>query len=117
VESEDLDNRVEITEEDVIGLLDIFTKVPALILRGIVAGNSNVVKSFEGQIIEYKSNLSDEEIAKIKLVLEMPVSELQEILHRSYMRTGKKQLKILSDQKAEPFIKKNLKQLEAILFN
>jgi hypothetical protein len=115
--SDDLKKDIKITEEDVVELLDIFTKVPALILRGIVAGNSNIVKSFEGQIIEYKSKLSDEEIAKLKLVLEMPISELQGILHRSYERTGKKQLKILSNPKAEPFIVKNLKQLEEILFN
>jgi len=116
MDSKDSHDNVKITEEDVIGLLDIFTKVPALILKGIVAGNSNVVKSFGNQIKEYQGQLSDEEMAKVKLVLMMPVSELQEILRRSYERTGKKQLKILSDPKAEAFIKKNLKELETILF-
>lgn len=117
MDSNNLQADVKISEDDVIGLLDIFTKVPSIILKGVVARKSNVVKSFEGQILEYKEQLSDEEISKIKLVLKMPVSELREILYRSYKKTGKKQLKILSDPSAEPFIEKNLKQLETIMFN
>lgn len=116
MESDNLQANIKISEEDVIDLLDIFTKVPSIILKGIVAGKSNVVKSFESQILEYKSQLSPEEIIKIKLVLETPVNELQEILYNSYKKTGKKQLKILSESKAEPFIEKNLNQLEEILF-
>ncbi len=116
MESKDLKDQIKISEDDVVGLLDIFTKVPSIILKGIVAGKSNVVKSFEYQILEYKSELSEEEILKIKLVLEMPVSELREILNDSYKKTGKKQLKILSEPKAEPFIEKNLNELEIILF-
>jgi len=116
MESNNLQDNIKFSEEDVIDLLDIFTKVPSIILKGIVAGRSNIVKSFETQILEYKSQLSPEEIIKIKLVLETPVSELQKILYNSYKKTGKKQLKILSESKAEPFIEKNLDQLEKILF-
>jgi|WetSurMetagenome_2_1015567.scaffolds.fasta_scaffold377124_1 hypothetical protein len=108
--------KLKISEEDVIDLLDIFTKVPSIILKGVVSGNMNVVKSFETQIIEYKSQLSSEEIKKIRLVLKMPVSELQGILNDSYNITGKKQLKILADPKAGPFIEKNLKEIDEILF-
>lgn len=111
-----VDEDIKITEEDVIDLLHVFTKVPSLILKGVVARRSNVVKSFEGQILEYKEQLSDYELAKVKAVLEMPTSELREILRRSYEKTGKKQLKILSEEKAEPFIEKNLAALEKILF-
>ena len=116
MDSNDSKEDIKITEDDVIDLLDIFTKVPSLILKGVVARKSNVVKSFESQILEYKAKLSREEISKIKVVLETPVSELREILHRSYKKTGKKQLKILSEPKAEPFIEKNLNALEKILF-
>lgn len=112
----EVDEDIKITEEDVIDLLHVFTKVPSLILKGVVARRSNVVKSFEGQILEYKEQLSDYELAKVKAVLEMPTSELREILRRSYEKTGKKQLKILSEEKAEPFIEKNLAALEKILF-
>ena len=116
MESKDLKDELKICDDDVIELLDIFTKVPSIILKGIVAGKSNVVKSFESQILEYKSQLSEEELFKIQLVLEMPVSELRVILNDSYKKTGKKQLKILSEPKAEPFIERNLNELEIILF-
>ncbi len=108
---------VKITEEDVIDLLGIFTKVPSLILKGMVSGKMNVVQSFESQILEYKDKLTGEEVLKIEKVLEMPVPELQKILNHAYQTTHKKQLKILADPKAEPFIEKNLKELETVLFN
>jgi D-arabinose 1-dehydrogenase-like Zn-dependent alcohol dehydrogenase len=107
---------IEITEEDVIGLMDQFTQVPPLLLKMVVSGNSNVVNSFQGQIEEYKDTLSPEEMAKIKKVLEMPVEDLQEILKRAYLETKQEQLKILADPKAQPFIRKNLDELRKILF-
>lgn len=107
---------IEITEEDVIKLMDQFTKVPPLLLKIVVSGNSNVVKSFQGQIEDYKNSLSPEETVKIKKVLEMPVEDLQEILNRAYTKTNQEQLKILADPKAKPFIRKNLHALDRILF-
>ncbi|ADZ10052.1 hypothetical protein Metbo_1830 [Methanobacterium lacus] len=117
MDSTNLETDIKITEEDVLELLHLFTKVPSLILKGVVARRSNVVKSFEGKILEYKEQLSEDELAKIRVVLEMPTSELQKILHNAYEKTGKKQLKILSEKNAEPFIEKNLDALEKILFN
>ncbi|UTB32024.1 MAG: hypothetical protein NKF70_11045 [Methanobacterium sp. ERen5] len=76
-----------------------------------------MVKSFEGKILEYREQLADDELAKIKVVLEMPTSELRKILHNAYKKSGKKQLKILSEENAEPFIEKNLDALKKILFN
>ena len=87
-----------------LGLMDNFTKVPSFILKRMVSKNLNVVKSFENQILEYKSQLTDEELLKIELVMNMPVPELQEILYNVYQSTDKKQLKILADSNAEPFI-------------
>ncbi len=107
---------IEITEEDVMGLMDQFTRVPPLILKMVVSGNSNVVNSFQGQIEDYKNSLSPEEMAKIEKVLEMPVEDLQEILRNAYQKTNQEQLRILADPKAKPFIQKNLQGLERILF-
>ncbi len=106
----------EITSEDVIGLMDQFTRVPPLLLKIVVNRNSNVVKSFHNQIEAYKNNLSPEESAKIRKVLEMPVEDLQEILNDAYLKTNQEQLKILSDPNAQPFIQKNLHELEKLLF-
>ena len=60
--------------------MHVFTRVPPLILKMVVKGNNNVVKSFQSQIIEYKNNLTEEELVKVNKVMEMPVNELQEIL-------------------------------------
>lgn len=37
---------VEISEQDVIELLGIFTKVPSILLKRMIKGNFNVVNSF-----------------------------------------------------------------------
>jgi hypothetical protein len=107
---------IKITEKDVIEMMDVFTKVPSLVLKMVVSRNSNVVKSFQGQIEEYKNRLSDEGMAKIEKVLDMPVGDLQEILNKAYIETHQEQLKILADPKAEPFITKNLQELKKVLF-
>lgn len=106
----------DITEEDVMGVVDVFTKVPVVILKMAVSKNMNVVKKFESQIEDYKGQLSSEDTEKIKKVMEMPVPELQEILNKAYTETGHKQLKILADPKAEPFITDNFRELKILLF-
>jgi hypothetical protein len=107
---------VRVTEEDVIGLMDVFTRVPPLMLKIVVNGNRNVVKSFESQIREYKVNLTEEELLKIEKVMDMAVPELQEILKKAYNETGQKQLQILANPKSENFIRENLKELRMIMF-
>lgn len=106
---------VEITKEDVMDLMHVFTRVPPLMLKIAVKGNRNVVKSFEPQIKEHYNKLTDIEIAKIEKIIEMPVPELQRILNQTYMETGQKQLKILADPKAEDFIEGNLRELKTVI--
>ena len=84
---------VNITEEDVMEIMDQFTKVPNLILKRMVSRNVNVVKKFENQILDHKSKLLDNELLKIRKVIEMQIPELQEILLKVYKNTNKKQLK------------------------
>ncbi len=107
---------IEITENDVLEALDQLIKVPAIILKSVVSTNTNVVKTFQSQIEDYKSQLSSDNLAKIRKIIEMPVPELQQILNKAYQDTGKEQLKILADPKATPFISKNLQELKKTLF-
>jgi hypothetical protein len=86
---------INITEEDVVGLMDNFTKVPSFILKRMVSRNLNVVKSFESQIKAYKCQLTDMELLKIEKVMNMPVPELQVILYNAYVSTNKKQCLLL----------------------
>ncbi len=108
---------VKITEEDVMGVVDLFTRAPPVLLRIAVKKNLNVVRPFESQIEGYKSQMSGENRAKIEKVLEMPVPELQEMLDRVYEKTHQEQLKILADPRAEQFIAGNLQELKKVLFN
>jgi len=105
-----------ITEKDVIEVMDVFTKVPVVVLKMVISQNVNVVKTFESQIEDYKSQLSDEDMVKIEKVLEMPVSELQEILSKAYEETGTEQLEILADPDSEQFITENFRELKIKLF-
>lgn len=112
----DTQPQIEITEQDVLQLMDQFTRVPPLLLKLVVSGNSNVITSFRGQIEDYKNSLSQGDMLKIRKVMDMPTEELQEVLKRAYLQTHQEQLKILADRKAKPFIEKNLLELEKILF-
>ncbi|HMK54399.1 MAG TPA: hypothetical protein VK444_06420 [Methanobacteriaceae archaeon] len=105
-----------ITEEDVMKLMDVFTKVPPFLLKNFVAHNINLVQKFRPQVESYRSKLSEEDILKIRKVLDTPVPELQAILGRVYDKTGQKQLNILSDPRAEAFIAGNLREVEKVLF-
>ncbi|WP_414469229.1 hypothetical protein [Methanobacterium sp. ACI-7] len=107
---------VKITEKDVMELMDFFTAVPVVLLKGAISSNMNAVKTFENQIESYKTQLTPLEKQKIKAVTEMPVPEIQKILYNAYERTNKKQLKILADPKAEKFISRNLNELKLVLF-
>jgi hypothetical protein len=110
-------NKVKITENDIMELMDLFTSVPVILLKGAISSNMNAVKTFEDQIESYKTRLTPQEMEKIKAVLEMPVHEIQAILYRAYEKTGKNQLKILADPDSERFISANLRELKSVLFN
>ncbi|MCK9152248.1 hypothetical protein [Methanobacterium alcaliphilum] len=109
------ENNIKVTEKDVIDTLDIFTKVPSILLKRWVSKKSNLVKSFESQVISYSTRLSLEEKCKVEKILEMPINDLQIILNNAYRRTGKRQLKILADPSAEDFIEVNLQELKRVL--
>lgn len=106
-----------ITEEDVIEIMDQFIKVPNIILKGMVSRNINLVKKFENQILDYKSTLKNDELLKIRKVIETPVYELQKILLNVYETTNKKQLKTLADPQSKQVIETNLNYLDMIYFN
>jgi hypothetical protein len=107
---------LEITHKDVIEMMDLFTRVPPLLLKLVIKRNSNVVRSFQDRIEDYKTTLSAEELNKIRIITLMPVEELQKILNNVYQENQQVQLKILADPKAQPFITKNLQELKKVIF-
>lgn len=105
-----------VNDEDIKEVFGLFEQVPPFLLKVAVSGNMNVVRKFETQIKEYKDQLSEEDKLKLKKFAEMPLSEIQELLKRAYAKTEMKQFKILSDPKAESFLKLNLEEFKKVLF-
>jgi hypothetical protein len=108
---------IEVEGKDIRGLIDLLEKFPPFVINSYVSENINGVKEFEEQIKEQTSHLTEEDLSKIRKVMEMPVPELQNLLNDLYLRTKLEQFKTLGEPKAEPLIALNLKELKKILFN
>ena len=108
---------LEIKEDDIKEVLGIFERVPPFLLKIAISKNMNAVKSFGGQIEEYKGRLTIEHREKIRKVMEMPVPELQKLLDEIYLKTNCKQFKILAQSKSAAFLELNLCEFEKVLFN
>ncbi|MGB9838380.1 hypothetical protein [Methanothermobacter sp.] len=104
-----------ITEEDVIESLEIFTMVPSFLLRRWARAGTDLVSRFRSQIVDGYSQLSPSEREKVRAVLEMDISDIQDILEGAYMKTGKKQLKILSESSSRSFIELNLEEIRKLI--
>lgn len=103
--------------EDIAGLLKLLERFPPFVVNLYVSKNINAVEEFEIPIKEHTAHLTDEDLLKIRKILEMHVSELQNLLNEIYSITNLEQLKILAEPKAEQLIKLNLEELKKILFN
>ena len=79
-------------------------RIPPFLVKDYVSKNINAVESFKDQIIDYKSQLTDEDMLKIRKIIEMPIPELQNLLDEAYLETNLEQFKILADPNAEPFL-------------
>jgi hypothetical protein len=107
----------EVNPQDVVEMMDLFTRVPALMLKTLVIRQVNVVETFQDQIESYKNNLTPEDMVKIERVINTPVPQLQEILKEAYQEKPLKQLKILMSPGARPFITLNLEALKKSIIN
>ena len=70
----------KLTPQDVLEVLDLFTRVPSLMLKALVIRQVNVVETFHEEVETYKKNLRPEDLAKIETVISTPTPQLQEIL-------------------------------------
>ncbi len=108
---------LELKEKDIWKVLRTVEQLPPPVINKYVSMNINVVEEFESQIENYKSQLTDEDLLKIKKIIEMPVPELQNLLEKLYLETNLEQFKILADPTAEPLLALNLQELKQVLFN
>lgn len=108
---------LQIEGKDIEVLLKLLGKFPPFVVNSYISKEINAVKEFEDAIKENTAQLTDEDLLKVRKIVEMPVPELQIILSELYEITNMEQLKILSEPRAEPLIELNIIELKKILFN
>ncbi|MGZ7108394.1 MAG: hypothetical protein ACXVHW_05455 [Methanobacterium sp.] len=108
---------LEIRKEEISGLLRMLDRFPPFLVNSYISKDINAVKEFKDPIKERTAQLADDDLSKIRKILEIPVSDLQDLLNELYLITNLEQLKILAEQGAMPFIELNLEELKKILFN
>lgn len=107
---------IEVKQKDMWRILRAVEQMPPFAVNQYVSGNINGVEWFEDQILNYKTKLTDEDLLKIRKVVEMPVGELQKVMGMLYEETNLEQFKILAEPEAEELITINLQEFKKILF-
>ncbi|PKL67652.1 MAG: hypothetical protein CVV28_05115 [Methanobacteriales archaeon HGW-Methanobacteriales-1] len=107
---------IEVKQKDMWRILRAVEQMPPFAVNQYVSGNINGVEWFEDQILNYKTKLTDEDLLKIRKVLEMPVGGLQKVMGMLYEETNLEQFKILAEPEAEELITINLQEFKKILF-
>lgn len=98
-------------------VLRTIDQLPPFVVNKYISLNINAVNEFDDKIKVYKKVLSEEDLFKIKKIVDTPVDKLQKILYQLYQVTDMEQFKILSEPDAKEFITMNLQELKKILFD
>lgn len=108
---------VSVEEKDIRTILNKIKRIPPFVVNKYVSMNINLIEELEEQIEDYKSNLTDENLLKIRKIIETPAEELQAISYDIYTVTEMEQFKIMSPPEATPLIASNAAELKRILFD
>ena len=104
----------KITYHDVLEHQHLFALVPPFILERMAKRNSNLVDKFRPNIQSHLTSLSDDQKVKLDIILNSDVDDLQAIMKEAYVKTNKKQYRILADPKYKEFIELNLNELRKL---
>lgn len=107
----------KITYTDVKEYENLFSLVPPFLLEAFAKKNTNFVLKFKSQVQSHIDNLSDKQKTKLDLILNSDIDELQSIMSEAYLKSRKKQYKILSNPKYKEFIRINLNSLDELLID
>ena len=105
----------EITYEDIKEYESLFTLAPSFLLERFAKRNSNLVLKFKSTIESHIDNLNDDQKNKLDIILKSDVEDLQNILYDAYMKSNKKQYKILANPKYKDFIEFNLDEIRKMV--
>ena len=109
--------QITIEEKVIYKVLRTIEQIPPFVVHKYVSLNINAVHEFDDGINKYKKGLSEEDLYKIRKIIEPPVDELQIILGKIYSKTKMEQFKILADPEAKPLIELNVQELKMMLFD
>ena len=96
---------------DVLEYQHFLKLAPPFLLKRMAKKNSNLVKKFESKVQSYLANLDDNHRNKLHILLNSDVDEVQALMNEAYIKTNKKQYKILADPANKEFIQLNLEEL------
>lgn len=105
----------KITYEDVKEYESLFMLAPSFLLERFARKNTNLISKFKSQIQSHFNNLDDVQMAKLNIILNSDVDELQAIMDEAYRKSGVKQYRILANPKYKGFIEDNLDELKKII--
>ena len=105
----------EITYGDIKEYESLFTLAPSFLLERFAKRNSNLVLKFKSTIESHIDNLNDDQKNKLDIILKTDVEDLQNILYDAYMKSNKKQYKILANPKYKDFIEFNLDEIRKMV--
>ena len=105
----------KITYKDVIEHQHLFALAPPFLLERMAKRNSNVVNKFRSNIQSELDNLDDAHRRKLNVILNSDVNDLQNLMNEAYLKTNKKQYKILANPKYGQFIELNLEELRKMV--
>ena len=105
----------KISYKDLEEYQHLFALAPSFILKRMARKKSNVVQKFKPTVQSHIDNLTQDQREKLEIILRSDVDELQYLMNEAYIKTNKKQFKILADPKNKEFIKLNLAELEKLL--
>lgn len=108
---------ISVEEKVIWKILNTLDQLPPFVVNKYVTLNINVVEEFEDQIMDQKNKLSDEDLLKIRKIIESPSEKLQEVLNELYTETDMEQFKIMANPAAKPLIDLNLGELKRVLFD
>lgn len=105
----------EITVDDVMEFQGIFSLMPAFVFEGVAKKKKNLIKKFEPKIRSYLDSASEEDLNKIRKVVNADIDELQVTMGEAYKKTNDKHFKILADPKYKEFVELNFNELKMMM--
>ena len=104
-----------ITYKDVEEYESLFSLAPPFLLERFAKKNKNIVLKFKSPIQSSINSLDEKQKDKLEIILNSDIENLQAVMHEAYIKSGKKQYKILANPKYKQFIEININEIKKMV--